>query len=127
MKSLSFTIENTAQNNLLEESPLGLGLNFGASHHLKDIPFMQNLSQGADVVLGLIEKYEVKAGSTVTFDNLFTSLPLLDELTELEIDAFGTLQQKHFNDASVANKTTQAKKPRGSYYFATNGKNLVVS
>ena len=34
------------------------------------------LGQGADVVLGLIEKCEVKAGSTVTFDNLFTSLPL---------------------------------------------------
>ena len=31
--------------------------------------------QGADVVLGLIEKCEVKAGSTVSFDNLFTSLP----------------------------------------------------
>ena len=76
--------------------PIRFGLNFGVSHHLKDIPFMQNLSHGADVVLGLIEKYEVKAGSTVTFDNLFTSLPLLDELTELEIDAFGTLQQKHF-------------------------------
>ena len=35
------------------------------------------LDQGADVVLGLIEKCEVKAGSVVTFDNLFTSLPLL--------------------------------------------------
>ena len=44
------------------------------------------LGQGADVVLGLIEKCKVKAGSTVTFDNLFTSLPLLDELTELGTD-----------------------------------------
>ena len=51
------------------------------------------LGQGADVVLALIEKCEVKAGSTVTFDNLFTSLPLLDELTELGIGALGTLQQ----------------------------------
>ena len=39
MKVLSLTIENTAQKSLLEESPLGLGLNFGASPHLKD---MQN-------------------------------------------------------------------------------------
>ena len=39
------------------------------------------LGQGADVVLGLIEKCEAKAGSNVTFENLFTSLPLLDELT----------------------------------------------
>ena len=42
-------------------------------------------------MLGLIEKCEVKAGSAVTFDNLFTSLLLVDELTELGIGAIGTL------------------------------------
>ena len=52
-----------------------------------------SLGQGGDVVLGLIEKCEVKAESTVTFDNLFTSLLLLDELTELGIGARGTLRQ----------------------------------
>ena len=54
------------------------------------------LDQGADVVLGLIEKCKIKTGSTVTFDNLFTSLPLLDDLTKLGICALGTLQQNHF-------------------------------
>ena len=49
------------------------------------------LGQGADVVLGLIEKCEVKAGSTVTFESLFTSILLLDELTELGTGALGTL------------------------------------
>ena len=48
------------------------------------------LSQDADVVLSLIENYEEKAGSTIAFDNLFTSLPLLDELIELRIGALGT-------------------------------------
>ena len=42
MKAISFTMENSSQNNLLEESPLALGLNFGASPHLKDISFMQD-------------------------------------------------------------------------------------
>ena len=42
MKALSLTMERTAQNNLVEESPLGLGLNFSASPHVKDISFMQN-------------------------------------------------------------------------------------
>ena len=78
-------------------------------------------------MLGLIDKFEVKAGSTVKFDNLFTSLPLLDEVTELRIDALGTLWQNNFHGAPVANKTTLAKKHRASYDFATNGKNLVVS
>ena len=85
------------------------------------------LGQGADVMLSLIEKCEVKAGSIVTFDILFTSLSLLGELTELEIGALGTLRQNCFHGAPVANKTTLAKKPRGSYDFATDAKNLVVS
>ena len=78
-------------------------------------------------MLGLIEKCEVIAGSTVTLDNLFTSLLLLDELTELGIGALGTLWQKPFHGTPVTNKTTLAKKPRGSYDFATDGKNLKVS
>ena len=85
------------------------------------------LGQGADLVLGLIKRCEVKAGSTVTFENLFTSLPLLDELTELGIGALGTLRQNRFHCTPVASKTTLAKKPRGSYDLATDGKNLVVS
>ena len=42
MKALSFTMKDTTQNNLLEESPLSLGLNFSVSPHLKDMSFMQN-------------------------------------------------------------------------------------
>ena len=88
MKVLSLTMENMTQNNLLEENPLGLGLNFwcitsseGYLPHVEpycgvntDLPDIR-LDQGADVVLGLIEKCEVKAGSTITFDNLFISFP----------------------------------------------------
>ena len=85
------------------------------------------MGQGACGVLNLIEKCEVKAGSTVIFDNLFTSLLLLDELTELGIGALGTLWQNRFHGTPVANKTTLAKKPRGSYDSSTDGKNLKVS
>ena len=85
------------------------------------------LGQGADVVFGLIEKCEVKAGSTITCANLFTSLPLLDELIQLGIGALGTLRQNRLHGLTVANKTTLANRPRGSYDFATNGENLVVS
>ena len=42
-------------------------------------------------MLGLIEKCEVRAGSAVTFDDLLTLLLFLNEVTELGIDAFGTL------------------------------------
>ena len=50
------------------------------------------LGQAAGVVLGLIGNCEVKAGSTITFDNLFTSFPLLDELTKLGIGALSTFK-----------------------------------
>ena len=63
------------------------------------------LGQSATVVLGLIEKCEVTAGSTVTFENLFTKLSLLDELTKLRIGALVTLQWNCFHDSPVANKT----------------------
>ena len=86
-----------------------------------------SLVQGADVLLGLTEKCEIKSGLTVTFDNLFTSLPLLDELTKGGIGALGTLRQNRFRGTPVAKKNTLGKKPRGSYDFATDGKNLVVS
>ena len=42
MKALHLTMENTVQNNLLDKSPLAVGLKFGASPHLRDISFMQN-------------------------------------------------------------------------------------
>ena len=48
----------------------------GADTKLSDT----GLGQGADVVLGLIEKCGLSSGSSVTFDNFFTSFPLLDEL-----------------------------------------------
>ena len=44
----------------------------GADTDLSDLSDT-GLGHGANVVLGLIEKCEVKAGSTVTFDNLFIS------------------------------------------------------
>ena len=99
MKALSLTMENMAKNNLLGK-PISFGFKLwcitsseGYLLHAEsycgvdtDLPDT-GLGQGADVVLGLIEKCEVKAGSTVTFDNLLTSLPLLNELTELGIVA----------------------------------------
>ena len=84
------------------------------------------LGLGANVVLGLTEKCEVKAGFVVTFDNLFTSLPFLHELTELGIGALGTLQQSRCYGATIPNKTTLAEKPRGSCDFDADGKNMVM-
>ena len=50
-----------------------------------------DLGHGADVVLGLLDKGNIDSGSVVTFDNLFTALPLLDKLTEKGIGGLGML------------------------------------
>ena len=44
------------------------------------IPKVLN-NQGPDVVLGLLAKANISRGSQVFFDNLFTSMPLLDILS----------------------------------------------
>ena len=77
-------------------------------------------------MLGLTKVCEIKAGSTVTFDNLFTSLPLLDELTwNLELVHLALFGRTVSMAPLYLIKL--AKKPRGSYDFVTIGKNLVVS
>ena len=78
-----------------------------------------------DVALGLIEKWELKEGSTVAFHNLFTYLPLLDKLAELGIFGCGTLWQNCFQGAQVANKGTLAKESWESD-FAIDSKKLAV-
>ena len=50
-----------------------------------------SLGHGANAMLGLIEKREVKTESIITLENLSTSLLLSDELTKLGICALGTL------------------------------------
>ena len=114
MKALSLTMKNMAQNNLSEEIPFGLGSNLAASPLSEGYLFHKepycgvgtalpytSLSQGANVVLGMNEKCELKAGLTVTSYNLFISLPLLDELTELGTGAVLTLRQNRFHVAPV--------------------------
>ena len=95
----------------------------GSDTKLKDT----GLGQGADVVLGLIEKCNLSSGCTLTFDNLFTSLPLLDELSKRGIGGLGTLRQNRLENTPVPKKQLMKKTIRGSYQGATdNHGNTVV-
>ena len=87
MKALSLNVENMAQNQFIRGKPIRFRFKLccitSSERHLlhaepycgvdTDLPDT-GLGQGADVVLGLIEQSEVKAGSTDTFDNPFTSI-----------------------------------------------------
>jgi len=51
------------------------------------------LGQGPNVVLQLVEKASLLPGSELFFDNLFTSFPLLDNLSARNIAGTGTVRQ----------------------------------
>ena len=86
-----------------------------------------DLGQGPDVVLGLLEKANVTGGSTITCDNLFTTLPLLYELTKLGIGGIGTFRENRLQGPPIPKKTKVQKKERRFYDYASDGSNLVVT
>ena len=77
---------------------------------------------GGDVVIGLIKKCVLLEGCTITFDNLFTSLLFLDELSELRIGGFGTLRQNRLQNAPVLSKLLLKREDRGAYDFTRNNR-----
>ena len=50
------------------------------------------MGQGPNVVAGLVEKGEVCGGTKLYFDNLFSSMPLLDWLSSRGIGGTGTMR-----------------------------------
>ena len=67
------------------------------------------------MVLGLVEKAGIKPGSEVYMDNLFTTFPLLEKLSEKGIGGTGTIRQNRLNKIPIKSKKDMEKKniPRG--------------
>lgn len=53
----------------------------------------KGLGQGPNIVLQLVEQASLPPGSELYFDNLFTTFPLLDKLSEMNLAGTGTLRQ----------------------------------
>ena len=70
----------------------------------------KGLGQGPNVVLDLIRKSGITRGSEVFMDNLFTSFPLLKEMSKLEIGATGTMRQNRLNNIPIITKKDMEKK-----------------
>ena len=88
----------------------------GADTKLSDT----DLGQGADVVLGLIEKCSLSSGSSVTFDNFFTSFPLLDDLSKRGIGGLGTIRKNRLENAAIPSKQAMKKTEKGFYDCSTD-------
>ena len=82
--------------------------------------------QGYDVVLGLLNKSNVPSGKCIYFDNLFTSLSLLDELTNKGIGGCGTMRENRLGGVPITSKKAFEKLPRGTCEHMSDSKNLIV-
>lgn len=79
----------------------------------------------ADVVVRLCEGLEGQ-NHKVYFDNLFTTLPLLLHLKEMQIFAIGTLRKNRLAGAEDVLLPNKQLKERGTMSYATNSDNITI-
>ena len=77
--------------------------------------------------MGLIKKCVLSEGPTVTFDNLFTSLSFLDELSKLIIGGLGALRQNCVQNAPVQSKLSLKKEHCRTYNFTSNNWRSIIA
>lgn len=86
------------------------------------------LGLGGDVVTRLLKVVKNPSEHVVYFDNFFTSLPLLAELSNLGFCATGTVRENRCGKAPILSVKDIKKKSRGSYdsiFEQQNGINIV--
>ena len=76
---------------------------------------------GGNVVLGMIEKVNMKATQHVVFDNFFGSVSLLEELAQRKIPATCTLREDRLSGAPLKKRTILEKEERGTSDEAFTG------
>ena len=74
------------------------------------------MGQGPDVVMGLVVKADPSPGSRIYFDNLFTSVPLLECLSERGLGGTGTVTKARMKAIPLPNRKDVEKQwDRGQY------------
>ena len=98
------------------------------NHNVEKILISRNMIRARfDVVLGLIEKCDLTKGSTVEMNNFFTTLPLLDKLTDMGMYGVGTIRENRLEEAPLKKKAGFQKKTRGKFDYTSEGNNLLVA
>ena len=106
----------------------GAGMKFepycGKHTAIRDI----QLGQGPNVVMDLVTKAELVTGSEVFFDNLFTSFPLLEKLSEAKIAGTGTMRVNRLKKVPIKQKKDLSKKsvPRGELHTVYRADQVLV-
>lgn len=73
------------------------------------------LGMGGAVVMDLLSELQKDDAYHLTFDNLFTSLKLVDRLTDMGISCTGTIRANRIEDCPVKNVKDMGKTQRGNY------------
>ena len=102
----------TSDGSLLHAEPY-----CGSHTNIPDV----GLGQGPNVVMSLADKINLQAGQHIVFDNLFTSLALLENLAEQGIGGTGTLREDRLHGAPLTVKKEMEKQKRGYMQEAFTG------
>ncbi|XP_051576272.1 piggyBac transposable element-derived protein 3-like [Myxocyprinus asiaticus] len=84
------------------------------------------LGQGPSVVLGLAEKAGVPPGCKFYYDNLFTTLTLVDEMTKRGYGSCGTLWENRLFDIPLTSAKSFRKTSRGDAEFLVEDGKLIM-
>ena len=74
------------------------------------------MGQGPDGIMGLVEKVDVITGSLVYFDNLFTSVPLLERLSSKGVGGTGIVTTKRMMAIPLPLRNTGEKTYERGHY-----------
>lgn len=87
------------------------------------------LGQGPNVVLSMVQRADLRPGSELYFDNLFTSFPLLEKLSEKGIAGTGTVRQNRLNKVNIITKKDLEKKnvERGTSHIVYRKDQVLVA
>jgi DNA excision repair protein ERCC-6 len=81
------------------------------------------LGMGGSVVIDLVSEIQGEDAFHLTFDNLFTSLKLVDYLSSKNIACTGTIRANRIEDCPLRPVKDMGKTPRGTYDYYTDTNN----
>jgi hypothetical protein len=88
-------------------------------------PTKPGLGMGGSVVVDLLSELDLSVKYHVYFDNLFTSLKLMDFLNRKGVGSTGTIRANRVEKCTVTDMKQFSKSPRGSYDYRMDTANNV--
>lgn len=89
-------------------------------------PLDPSLGMGGSVVMNLLSKLPPDVHYTVFFDNLFTSLKLIDRLTQKGTGGTGTVRVNRLESCNLQDPKSMGKTARGTYDFKQDVANKLI-